>query len=78
MGILISIAMGFSIFITFFSLFFAVVKRSWRAMLISFIASLPISIYLAGIPSLFFIIIAPIILLSLTLLFRVKFKERYA
>lgn len=78
MGILLSILAGVSVFLTIFSLFFAIIKRSWKAMLISFIASLPISIYFAAFPFpyIFLGIVPFIIFLSLTILFRIKFKEQ--
>lgn len=71
MGVLISIVMTFSIILTFFALSFAVVQRSWRAMLISFIASLPISLYFAALKPPFSIFgLTPILLLTLTIIIR--------
>lgn len=76
MGLLVTIIMGFSIFITFLSLFYAVLKISWKAMLTSFIASLPVSLYLAGVnPPLSFVGLLPVFLLILTILFKIKFRE---
>ena len=79
MGILISIAMTLSIFLTFYTLSFAVVKRSWRAMSISFIASLPISLYFAALKPPFSILsLTPILLLTLTIIFRRHIQKEIA
>lgn len=69
-GLLLTLLIGFSIFITFFSLFLAVIKRSWQAMLVCFIASLPISMYfLSGNPPISFLGVAPIFFLTLTVIY---------
>lgn len=71
MGILLPIIIAITVFVAFISLFFAVVKRSWRAMLVSFIASLPISMYFASVnPPLSLLGLTPILLLALTIVFR--------
>ncbi|MDN4607000.1 hypothetical protein [Sporosarcina highlanderae] len=71
MGILLPILMAISVFLMFFSLFFSILKRSWRAMLISFIASLPTSMYFASVnPPLSYLGLTPILLLTLTIIFR--------
>lgn len=62
---------GLSIIITFVSLFYAVIKRSWKAMLVCFIASMPISMYFLSVnPPMFLLGFIPIILLVLTFFLR--------
>ncbi|MBO0589632.1 hypothetical protein [Sporosarcina sp. E16_8] len=79
MVILLPILMALSVFSTFLSLSFGVVKRSWRAMLISFISSLPISMYFAGVnPPLSYLGLTPIVLLTLTILFRRHIQKEIA
>lgn len=76
MGLLISIIMGISIFLAVFSLFFAVVKLSWEAMLISFIASLPISAYFLAVnPPLSYLGLTPILLLIFMIILRRRSKN---
>lgn len=71
MGLIISIIVGGSIIVSFLFLFLAVVRLSWEAMLVCFIASLPISIYFLGVnPPLFFLGFTPILLLILTIILR--------
>lgn len=71
--------MAITVFLTFFSLSFAVVQRSWGAMLISFIASLPISLYFAALkPPLSIFGLTPILLLTLTIIFRRHIKKEIA
>lgn len=70
-AIIITITFGFSIILLFISLFYAVIKRSWKAMLISCIASLPISMYfLSGNPPISFIGFVPLLFFALTVIFR--------
>ncbi|CAM3314016.1 hypothetical protein FITA111629_15540 [Filibacter tadaridae] len=79
MGILLPIIMATTVFLTFYSFSFAILKRSWRAMLISFIASLPISMYFAGVnPPLSFLGLAPILFLTLTIIFRRRIQREFA
>ncbi|WOV88772.1 hypothetical protein QWT69_06600 [Sporosarcina oncorhynchi] len=76
MGILLPIVMAISVVLLFFSLFFAISKRSWRALLVSFIASLPISIYFASVnPPFSFLGLTPILLLALTIVFRRQIQK---
>lgn len=77
MGLLISIITGVSTMMAFLFLFLAVVKLAWQAMLVSFIASLPISLYLIDVnPPLSFLGFTPLLLLIFTiLLYRRSKKE---
>lgn len=76
MGILISIAMALSILFALLSFFIAMATLSWKGMLISFIASLPVSVYFLGVnPPFSFIGWLPLLPLSMTFLFAVKFRE---
>ncbi|WP_040285040.1 hypothetical protein [Sporosarcina koreensis] len=76
MGMLISIVMGISTFLAAFSLLFAVVKLSWKAMLISLIASLPISTYLLALNSPFsYLGLTPILLLVFMIILRRQSKK---
>gem|GEM_PF-6228816 len=71
MGILLPIMMAVSIVVTFFSLSFAILKRSWQAMLVSAIASLPVSLYFTGMTSpLSFLGGIPVLLLFGTFILR--------
>lgn len=75
-GLLISIIVGISTILAAFSLFFAVIKLSWEAMLISFIASLPISVYfLGGNPPLSFLGLTPVLLFTIMIILRRRSKE---
>lgn len=76
MGLLVTITMGFSIVLTFLSLFYAVINRSWKAMLVCFISSLPISMYFINVnPPLSFIGFSPLLFLTLTVIFRARFQK---
>ncbi len=80
MEILFSILIPLSTILTIVFLVFAISKRSWKAMLISFIASLPVSLYFTAFPFPYiFIGLIPLItFLLLTIFFRIKFKEQNA
>lgn len=70
------IAFGFTILLSFLSLFYAVIKQSWKAMLICFIASLPLCLYvLGGNPPISFIGLLPLFFLILTVYFRKRSKK---
>ena len=70
-NLLLMLVMGLSIFVTFVSLFYAVIKRSWQAMFVCFVASLPLSMYFLSVnPSISLLGFVPIILLVLTILLR--------
>lgn len=71
LALIVIITFGFTILLSFLSLFYAVIKRSWKAMLICFIASLPISIYLiSGNPPISYIGLLPLLFLILTVFYR--------
>ncbi|GKV70206.1 hypothetical protein NCCP2716_27040 [Sporosarcina sp. NCCP-2716] len=79
MGILLPIMMAVSIVVTFFSLSFAILKRSWQAMLVSVFASLPVSLYLAGVnPPLSFLGGIPMLLLFGTFIMKRRDHKQIA
>ncbi|MHC8514465.1 hypothetical protein [Sporosarcina sp. ITBMC105] len=76
MGLLLTIIMSFSIILLFISLFYAVINRSWSAMFVCLIASLPISLYFASVrPPLSYLGFLPVLFLMLMIGYRVKFKS---
>ncbi|MEZ7172573.1 hypothetical protein [Sporosarcina sp. OR05] len=76
MGLLLTIIMSFSIILLFISLFYAVINRSWSAMFVCFIASLPVSLYFASVSSpLSYLGLAPVLFLILMIGYRVKFRS---
>jgi hypothetical protein len=76
LALIVIITFGFSVLLSFLSLFYAVIKLSWKAMLVCFIASLPISIYfLSGNPPISFIGLMPLLFLILTVYFRMRSQK---
>lgn len=76
LAVIVTIIFGLSILVSFLSFFYAVSKLSWRAMLVCFITSLPISLYfLSGNPPISFIGLSPLLFLILTILFRMRFQK---
>lgn len=75
MAILAAILFWTSIFIAPITFIYAIIKRSWVAMLVCFIAILPASLYFwSGEPPVSYIGYIPIIFLILVILFYKKSK----